>query len=42
MDTTVKESVELIVELLCALSVMAMLSIAMYTNVISGLLERLF
>ena len=38
MDTTVKESVELI----CAFSVMAMLSLAMYTDVISRLLERLF
>ena len=42
MDTTVKESVELIVELICALSVMALLSLAMYMNVISRLLERLF
>ena len=42
MDTTVKESVELMVELICAFSVMAMLSLAMYTDVISRLLERLF
>ena len=37
MDTTVKESVELMVELICAFSVLAM-----YTDVISRLLERLF
>ena len=42
MDTTVEESVELMVELICAFSVMAMLSLAMYTDVISRLLERLF
>lgn len=42
MDTTVKESVELLVELICAASVMALLSFAMYAGALSRLLEKLF
>lgn len=42
MDITVKESVEIIIELLCAVAVLALLSFAMYAGPITHLLERLF